>query len=134
MVFFPPKPLHFSALFLYLDFSLLFSLFLTTFSSYSTRNVACYTRIGVSLSLLLTNPNIATTNTIPQLEEREKPYLSRWWAEGWFCTIMKDKQREGEGKREAYGCYMCPWQWSQLVLTNERCPVAFDQQGLNSLS
>ena len=73
MVFLHPKPLHFSALFLYLDFSLLFSLFLTTFSSYSSRNVACYTRIGVSLSLLLTNPNIATTNTIPQLEEREKP-------------------------------------------------------------
>ena len=100
-VFRPPKSLHFSTLFLYPNFSLLFSLFLTTFSSYSTRNVARCTRIGVSLSLLLTNPNIATTSTIPQLEEREKPYLSKWWVKGRFCTIMKDKQREGEGKREA---------------------------------
>ena len=44
---------------------------LTTFSSYSTRNVAGCTRTNVPTLLLITSPRTAIVQTIPQLEERE---------------------------------------------------------------
>lgn len=95
-VFQPPKPLHFSALF---STKISPSCFLfaqqhsATFFSYNTKNVVGCIRMGVSLSLLPTNPNTTTISTIPQLEEREKNHIFQGGgAEGQFCTIM------------------CPWQ------------------------